>query len=84
MAAAASACWSALSCQTSRLQSRKTPLREGDAEPEEASQQVALVAGGWLGSNGTLPVGLVVEDSAEVADDVDDAKDQAALQAMCQ
>ena len=31
-----------------------------------------------LGSNGALPVGLVTEDGAKVADNVDNAKDEAA------
>ena len=31
-----------------------------------------------LGSNRTLPVGLVTEDGAKVADNVDNAKDEAA------
>jgi len=42
---------------------------EGDAEPEEAAEEVALVAAGRLRRDGALPVGLVHEHRPEVACD---------------
>mmetsp|Transcript_48449 Transcript_48449/g.116527 ORF Transcript_48449/g.116527 Transcript_48449/m.116527 type:complete len:533 (+) Transcript_48449:67-1665(+) len=48
--------------------------REGDGEPDEAAEEVALVRRGGRGRDGRLPVGLVHEDGAEVAHDVDDAE----------
>mmetsp|Transcript_7731 Transcript_7731/g.31984 ORF Transcript_7731/g.31984 Transcript_7731/m.31984 type:complete len:582 (-) Transcript_7731:640-2385(-) len=47
---------------------------EGDGEPDEAAEHVPLVRRGGLGRDGRLPVRLVDEDRAEVADDVDDAE----------
>ncbi len=44
------------------------------------TQDVALVRGGGLGGDGGLPVGLVHEHGAEVAHQVDDAENEAALQ----
>mmetsp|Transcript_95294 Transcript_95294/g.248444 ORF Transcript_95294/g.248444 Transcript_95294/m.248444 type:complete len:481 (-) Transcript_95294:567-2009(-) len=52
--------------------------REGDREPDQAPEEVALVSARGLRSDGGLPIGLVHEDCAEVPDDVDDAKLQAA------
>lgn len=40
-----------------------------------------MSAAGALYSEVAYPVGLVAEDSAEIADDVDDAKDEAPLAA---
>ena len=48
--------------------------RKGDGEPDETAEEVALVRRGGRGRDGRLPVGLVNEDGAEVAHDVDDAE----------
>ena len=53
------------------------------AQPESPfclrTQDVALVGGGGARCDGGLPVGLVHENRAEVAHQVDDAKHQSAL-----
>ena len=45
---------------------------EGDAEPEEAAQQVAAHRGGGPRSDGALPVRLVDKDGTKGADDLGD------------
>mmetsp|Transcript_18159 Transcript_18159/g.59625 ORF Transcript_18159/g.59625 Transcript_18159/m.59625 type:complete len:279 (+) Transcript_18159:1716-2552(+) len=52
---------------------------EGDGKPRDASQQVTLPGGAGLAGNGSLPVGLINEDRAEVSDDVDDTEDKTSL-----
>ena len=44
---------------------------EGDAEPEEAAQEVAAHRGGRPRSDGALPVRLVDEDRPKGADDLE-------------
>mmetsp|Transcript_26656 Transcript_26656/g.89709 ORF Transcript_26656/g.89709 Transcript_26656/m.89709 type:complete len:400 (-) Transcript_26656:657-1856(-) len=52
---------------------------KGDGEPDHAAEEVALVRHRRLRSNRGLPVRLVHEDGAKVADDVDDAEHEARL-----
>jgi hypothetical protein len=37
---------------------------EGNGEPSEATEKVGLDASRGLGGDGTLPIGLIVEDSS--------------------
>jgi hypothetical protein len=52
---------------------------ERDGKPAEAADDEALDGTLGPGGDGALPIALVKENGAEVADDVDDAEDEATL-----
>lgn len=61
-----------------RAESERGCQRERHSEPHQAAQQVPLVRRRRPSGDRAHPVPVVDEDGAEIADDVDDAEDEAA------